>query len=137
MTGKLAEKALDSPGSLSTRTRSVRSREAAGYERSEDGTPAVTTRGMKEAEMVQVAALIQQGAREARGSDASEPRSRDVKELTRGFPIYKGLLDDGRGGLTRVAMGPRGSLGRFRHIALSSRATVSPFSRPPACSLSG
>ena len=55
------------------------------------GTPAVTTRGMREPEMVQIAAWIDEVLRHP---DEAEPRRRiraDVEALCLNFPIYPGL----------------------------------------------
>jgi len=52
------------------------------------GTPALTTRGMKEPEMRQIAAWIGK-ALESRGDDAALGRIRgEVAELANGFPLY-------------------------------------------------
>jgi len=52
------------------------------------GTPAVTTRGMREPEMVRIAALIDQVLANL-GSTAVEARVRgEVQELTNRFPLY-------------------------------------------------
>jgi len=52
------------------------------------GTPAVTTRGMREPEMAQIAALIDQVLANL-GSTAIEARVRgEVQELTNRFPLY-------------------------------------------------
>ena len=52
------------------------------------GTPAVTTRGMREAEMRQVASLIGR-VLDAPGDEASLARVKgEVRELTRQFPLY-------------------------------------------------
>ncbi|MGO8970492.1 MAG: serine hydroxymethyltransferase [Myxococcaceae bacterium] len=56
------------------------------------GTPAVTTRGMKEAEMAQVGALLGE-ALDAAGDEAGLLRIRGkVKELAHSFPLYAGRL---------------------------------------------
>jgi glycine hydroxymethyltransferase len=52
------------------------------------GTPAVTTRGMKEPEMAQIAALIDQ-VLSSLGSASVEGKVRgEVEELTSRFPLY-------------------------------------------------
>ena len=52
------------------------------------GTPAVTTRGTKEAEMAQIAALIDRVLSNM-GSESVEAKVRgDVEDLTRRFPLY-------------------------------------------------
>lgn len=54
------------------------------------GTPALTTRGMKEEEMVEVAALILR-ALESRGeAEALKEVRGDVRELCKRFPLYRG-----------------------------------------------
>ncbi len=54
------------------------------------GTPAVTTRGMKEPEMVQIAALIDR-VLQSPASSATEAAVRgEVQELTNRFPLYPG-----------------------------------------------
>jgi glycine hydroxymethyltransferase len=56
------------------------------------GTPALTTRGMKEPEMAVVARLIGQ-ALDTPGDDAALARLKgEVKELTRSFPLYLSRL---------------------------------------------
>jgi glycine hydroxymethyltransferase len=52
------------------------------------GTPAVTTRGMREAEMVEIARLIDQVLANL-GSSSVEAKVRgEVQELTNRFPLY-------------------------------------------------
>ena len=56
------------------------------------GTPAVTTRGMKEAEMDQIATLIDEALR-VRGDDAALKRVKEATTaLCRRFPIYPELM---------------------------------------------
>jgi glycine hydroxymethyltransferase len=52
------------------------------------GTPAVTTRGMREAEMAEIARLIDQVLSNL-GSSSVEAKVRgEVQELTNRFPLY-------------------------------------------------
>lgn len=53
------------------------------------GTPAVTTRGMKEAEMVRIANLIAKGLRSAESEAALAEVRAQVRELTAQFPIHR------------------------------------------------
>jgi glycine hydroxymethyltransferase len=58
------------------------------------GTPAVTTRGMKEAEMDQIASLIDE-ALQVRGDDAALKRVKEATTaLCRRFPIYPELMTE-------------------------------------------
>lgn len=52
------------------------------------GTPAVTTRGMKEAEMGQIARLIARTLREPENLDAHNQIRQDVIALTKRFPVH-------------------------------------------------
>jgi len=52
------------------------------------GSPAVTTRGFKEPEMREVAALIAQILEHISSEDASADVRRKVSELTNRFPLY-------------------------------------------------
>ncbi|MBW3622081.1 MAG: serine hydroxymethyltransferase [Armatimonadetes bacterium] len=52
------------------------------------GTPAVTTRGMKEAEMAEIARLIDESI-QAQGDESRQQRLRgEVRELCSGFPLF-------------------------------------------------
>jgi glycine hydroxymethyltransferase len=56
------------------------------------GTPAVTTRGMREGEMAEIARLVDR-ALQARGSASIEAEVRgEVQELTDRFPLYPDRL---------------------------------------------
>jgi glycine hydroxymethyltransferase len=92
-TGKEAEEALDKAGITVNKN-------AIPYDPQKPfiasgvriGTPAVTTRGMKEAEMDNIAALIDE-ALTARGDDAALKRVKSATTaLCRRFPIYPGLM---------------------------------------------
>jgi glycine hydroxymethyltransferase len=51
------------------------------------GTPAVTTRGMKEEEMLEIADLIAEALSNRSDADALERVRRKVLDLTRRFPL--------------------------------------------------
>jgi glycine hydroxymethyltransferase len=55
------------------------------------GTPALTSRGMKEEEMKRVGRLIARGLRERERPQELEAVHRDVRDLTSGFPLYPDL----------------------------------------------
>jgi glycine hydroxymethyltransferase len=52
------------------------------------GTPAVTTRGMKEAEMAQIAALIDRVLKSLGDASVEAAVRAEVQELTARFPLY-------------------------------------------------
>jgi len=51
------------------------------------GTPAVTTRGMREEEMLEIADLIAEGLRNRDDNSALERVRAKVRDLTRRFPL--------------------------------------------------
>ena len=53
------------------------------------GTPAVTTRGMKEAEMDILASLIDRALTNKDNAEALAALKQEVKTLCQHFPIYK------------------------------------------------
>ncbi len=55
------------------------------------GTPALTTRGMKEEEMKLIATWINRAVSEHQNADALNKIKTEVKELTSKFPLYPGL----------------------------------------------
>ena len=55
------------------------------------GTPALTTRGMKEAEMKQIAAWIDQAIMNFKDETKLEAIRQEVKTMTAKFPLYPGL----------------------------------------------
>jgi glycine hydroxymethyltransferase len=63
------------------------------------GTPAVTTRGMKEAEMQEIGRLIASIVREPESDEVQNQVKRGVAELTAKFPLYAKRLK------TRTATG--------------------------------
>ena len=54
------------------------------------GTPASTTRGMKEAEMVRIAELIDEAVLNSENEEILAGIKKDVKELCSGFPLFFG-----------------------------------------------
>ena len=58
------------------------------------GTPAVTTRGMKEAEMVEIAGFIARVLENPGDVENLERVRSEVASLCRRFPMYPGLWDD-------------------------------------------
>ena len=56
------------------------------------GTPAVTSRGMREAEMVEIAKLIARVIRE--GEACVEPVKQQVLSLCARFPLYEDCVND-------------------------------------------
>jgi glycine hydroxymethyltransferase len=59
------------------------------------GTPALTTRGMKEEEMAVVASLIHRVLADMKNEDVERAVKADVKKLTDRFPLYTGRLASG------------------------------------------
>jgi len=56
------------------------------------GTPAVTTRGMKEKEMKRIAVIINNAVSNADDESKLESLVAEVKELCSGFPLYKDII---------------------------------------------
>jgi glycine hydroxymethyltransferase len=89
LTGKVAEKALDEAGITANKNTipfDTNSPMVASGIRL--GTPALTSRGMKEPEMARVGALIGRALAGADKPAELEAVNRDVKELCAGFPLY-------------------------------------------------
>ena len=59
------------------------------------GTPAVTTRGMKEAEMVEIASLIAQTLKAPEDEKNLDQVRKRVGDLVKHFPLYPELLASG------------------------------------------
>ncbi|MBA3467170.1 MAG: serine hydroxymethyltransferase [Gemmatimonadaceae bacterium] len=92
ITGKVAEKSLDAAG-ITVNKNTVPKETQSPFVTSgiRLGTPAVTTRGMGEAEMEKIAALIERVIARA-GDDAVAVSVREeVLDLTSRFPLYKSL----------------------------------------------
>jgi glycine hydroxymethyltransferase len=89
LTGKVAEQALDR-ASITVNKNTVPKETQSPFVTSgiRIGTPAVTTRGMKEAEMARIAELIDTVLRAADDVDVCSRVRVAVKELTDAFPLY-------------------------------------------------
>jgi glycine hydroxymethyltransferase len=89
LTGKVAEKALDLAG-ITVNKNTVPKETQSPFVTSgiRVGTPAVTTRGMKEAEMEQIAALMDRVLTAADDASVAEQVKADVKALAARFPLY-------------------------------------------------
>jgi glycine hydroxymethyltransferase len=93
LTGKLAEHALDKAGITVNKNKIPFDPEkpmvTSGVRL---GTPAVTTRGMKEAEMVRIADLIDQALAKPEDEAHLASVKKNVTELAHAFPMYADLL---------------------------------------------
>ncbi len=89
ITGKVAEKALDEVH-ITVNKNTIPFDQNKPFVTSgiRLGTPALTTRGMKEAEMKQIGELIASLIREPESEDVKTRVRKDVKELTAKFPLY-------------------------------------------------
>ncbi len=88
LTGKAAEKLLDSVGiTVNKNTIPYDPQKAGTASGIRVGTPAITTRGMKEAEMERIGALIARALREAKDETIAKQIADEVLDLTRRFPV--------------------------------------------------
>ncbi len=89
LTGKVAEKALDA-AEITVNKNTVPKETQSPFVTSgiRIGTPAVTTRGMKEAEMRTIAGLIDKVLSAADDSEVALAVAEEVRELTSRFPLY-------------------------------------------------
>ena len=93
ITGKVAEKALDRAGVTANKNTipfDTNSPMVASGIRL--GTPALTTRGMKEPEMQQVARLVSRALRAVENETQLAEVKRDVRKLCDSFPLYAARL---------------------------------------------
>jgi glycine hydroxymethyltransferase len=97
LTGKVAEKALDLAG-ITVNKNTVPKETQSPFVTSgiRVGTPAVTTRGMKEPEMDRIASLINTVLSAPEDAALAGRVRDDVRELTNGFPLYPSSFN-GRG----------------------------------------
>jgi glycine hydroxymethyltransferase len=89
LTGKVAEKSLDAAG-ITVNKNTVPKETQSPFVTSgiRIGTPAVTTRGMKENEMKEIAGLIDRVLAAPDDANVSREVSAEVRELTSRFPLY-------------------------------------------------
>jgi glycine hydroxymethyltransferase len=90
VTGKVAEKALDAAG-ITVNKNTVPKETQSPFVTSgiRIGTPAVTTRGMKEPEMQQIAQLIDTVIASSGDPAVASRVKEEVLDLTNRFPLYK------------------------------------------------
>jgi glycine hydroxymethyltransferase len=95
MTGKVAEKTLDKAGITTNKNMIPNDPEkplvTSGIR---IGTPAVTTRGMCEPEMLQIASFIDRALTAFENDDELAKIKGEVKDMTSQFPLYQGMLDE-------------------------------------------
>ena len=89
LTGKVAEKALDL-AAITVNKNTVPKETQSPFVTSgiRIGTPAVTTRGMREAEMERIADLIDQVLMSAEDAGVAERVKEEVRSLSAAFPLY-------------------------------------------------
>jgi glycine hydroxymethyltransferase len=95
LSGKAAEHALEQAG-ITTNKNMVPfdPRKPAVTSGLRIGTPAVTTRGMRESEMAEIAALIARALERPGDVETLDAIREDVELLCRRFPLYPGRWDD-------------------------------------------
>jgi len=89
LTGKVAEKALDAAG-ITVNKNTVPKETQSPFVTSgiRIGTPAVTTRGMREAEMKEIAGFIDRVLTAPEDASIARAISAEVRDLTSRFPLY-------------------------------------------------
>ena len=92
ITGKVAEKALDAAG-ITVNKNTVPKETQSPFVTSgiRIGTPAVTTRGMKEREMELIAGFIDRIVKAPEDAKLAEKIREEVRDLTKRFPLYPSL----------------------------------------------
>ena len=97
ITGKVAEKALDDVH-ITVNKNTIPFDQNKPFVTSgiRLGTPALTTRGMKEAEMQKIGALIASVIREPESEDVKNKVKKDVAELTANFVLYPNRQQEGK-----------------------------------------
>lgn len=97
ITGKVAEKALDDVH-ITVNKNTIPFDQNKPFVTSgiRLGTPALTTRGMKEAEMQKIGALIASVIREPESEDVKNKVKKEVAELTENFVLYPNRLQEGK-----------------------------------------
>ena len=92
VTGKEAEAALDK-AAITVNKNMIPDDQRSPFDPSgiRLGTPALTTRGMKEEEMKQIAAWIDEAIANHEDDDKLEQIRNEVKEMTKNFPLYPDL----------------------------------------------
>jgi glycine hydroxymethyltransferase len=94
ITGKVAEKALDRAGiTVNKNTIPFDTNSPMVASGIRVGTPALTTRGMKEADMEKVGRLISRALSAVENDTALDEVKRDVKRLCDQFPLYAARLE--------------------------------------------
>ena len=88
LSGKAAEHALEQAG-ITTNKNTIPFETRSPFQASgvRLGTPAVTTRGMKEAEMAEIADMISEVLKDIKNVDAAHSVRERVKRLTAKFPL--------------------------------------------------
>jgi len=97
ITGKVAEKALDDVHiTVNKNTIPFDTQKPFVASGIRLGTPALTTRGMKEAEMRQIGGMIASIVLEPESEEVKKRVKSEVAEITQKFPMYPGRLKRGR-----------------------------------------
>ena len=104
ITGKVAEKALDEVHiTVNKNTIPFDTNKPFVASGIRLGTPALTTRGMKEGEMAKIGALIAAIIREPESVDVKDRVKNEVAEITAAFPMYPNRLRQPASGTTSAA----------------------------------